>query len=257
MTETQTPETQLPQPATRLSPAQITSLANIVRRAARSEILPRFRNLTEGQISAKSGPEDLVTEADTAAEAMIARGILRIFPNAVVIGEESAAADPKLRARAAEAELAFIIDPVDGTWNFAKGVPLFGVILAATRFGKPIFGLIYDPLTDDWIWGSEDGPALQSEVGRTPRTLSTSKTTDIAQMTGVVHLSLMPKDVQQKFAPLIPDFARITGLRCSAHEYRLMAQGAFDFTLSSMLNPWDHAGRGADHHPRGRRRALP
>ncbi|WP_322865432.1 inositol monophosphatase [Aquicoccus sp. G2-2] len=235
------PDKTLPLPVTPLSEAQQSSLVQIVRRAANTEILPRFRNLTEGQISAKTGPQDLVTEADTAAEAMIARAIMQRFPNATVIGEESCAANPALRAKAAEAELAFIIDPVDGTWNFAHGVPLFGVIVAATRFGRPVYGLLYDPLTDDWITASENAPALQSEIAAPPKRLSTSTGGAFDTLFGIVHLSLMPKPQQQALAPVLTAFNRIGGLRCCCHEYRLMAQGAADFTLSGVLNPWDHA----------------
>lgn len=235
MTET------LPQPVTALSQAQQTSLINIVRRAAKTEILPRFRNLSAHQIDTKSGPQDLVTEADTAAEAMIARGILRLFPNATVIGEEAAAKDPSLRQKAAEAELAFIIDPVDGTWNFAHGVPLFGVILAATRFGRPVFGLLYDPMVDDWIVADDQTPTRLSGAGRAERPTQTSKGGAIDTLSGVMHYYLMPKDVQAKLAPVLPAFSRMGSMRCSCHEYRIMAQGGVDFTLSGILNPWDHA----------------
>ncbi|WP_137699770.1 inositol monophosphatase family protein [Marimonas lutisalis] len=231
----------LPQPITRLTEAQISTIINLVRRAAKTEILPRFRNLTEGQISQKTGPADLVTDADHAAEAMIERGLRQLFPNAAILGEEAASRDASLRKRAAEAELAIIIDPVDGTWNFAHGLPLFGVILSVTRFGHPIFGMLYDPITDDWITATEDGPALQSEVAQAPRRLSTSAGGPLGDLSGIVHLSLLPKDQQAALAPLIPDFARIGALRCSCHEYRLLAQGAVDFVLSGTLNPWDHA----------------
>ncbi|MDQ2091531.1 inositol monophosphatase family protein [Marimonas arenosa] len=234
------PET-LPLPAPRLTPAQETSLIQAVRRAARAEILPRFRNLAAGQISQKSGPQDLVTEADTAAEALIARSVLQHFPNAVVLGEEAYAADPSLRDSAASAELAIIVDPVDGTWNFAHGVPLFGVILAATRYGRPVFGLLYDPITDDWITASEDGPAWQSEIAAPSKRLATSAGGALSALSGIAHVPLMPQDHQEAFAPVIPAFARLNSLRCSCHEYRLMAQGAVDFVLSGVLNPWDHA----------------
>lgn len=235
------PSETLPQPATRLTDAQQKSLVQIVRRAARAEILPRFRNLTAGDIATKSNPSDLVTEADTAAEAMIARAILRLFPNATILGEESAAKDETSRERAAQAELAFIIDPVDGTWNFAHGLPLFGVILSATRFGKPIFGMLYDPITDDWITAAEDGPTLQSEIERAPKVLSTASGGPLSALSGIAHMSLMSEAHQNAFAPLTTSFARVNSLRCSCHEYRLLAQGAIDFTLSGMLNPWDHA----------------
>ena len=235
MTET------LPLPVTALSAAQQTSLVNIVRRAAKTEILPRFRNLSAHQIDTKSGPQDLVTEADTAAEAMIARGILRLFPNAVVIGEEAAAANPALRQKAAEAELAFIIDPVDGTWNFAHGVPLFGVIPAATRFGKPVFGMLYDPMVDDWVIADDQSATRIAGAGRAERPVSVSKGGALDTLSGVMHYYLLPKEQQEKLAPVLPSFYRMGSMRCSCHEYRIMAQGGVDFTLSGVLNPWDHA----------------
>jgi len=88
----------LPLPVTApFSRAQRAVILNLVRRAARTEIMPRFRQLDAGQISAKSGPLDLVTEADTAAEAMIARGLQTAFPRAVIVGEEAAETDPDHR----------------------------------------------------------------------------------------------------------------------------------------------------------------
>ncbi len=141
-----------------MTPAQQAALINLVRRAARAEIMPRFRNLAQGDITTKSGPHDLVTEADHQAEAMIARGLQRMFPHALIIGEEAVAAKPSLREDVSAAELAIIIDPVDGTWNFAHGLPLFGVIIAVTRFGRPVLGLLYDPVADDWIISDEATP---------------------------------------------------------------------------------------------------
>ncbi|MCM2561528.1 inositol monophosphatase [Lutimaribacter sp. EGI FJ00015] len=224
-----------------LTSAQRTSLINIIRRAARTEILPRFRRLAGAQIATKSGPDDIVTEADTAAEAMIARGLARMFPGAVIIGEEAAASDPSLRHKAAEAELAFIIDPVDGTWNFAHGLGVFGVILAATRYGRPVFGLIYDPLADDYVIADESSPARHVTASGQETPLTMSGGGPIDRLSGYTHMSLMPKDAQKTLAPLQTAFARTGALRCSAHEYRLAALGHADFILSGTLNPWDHA----------------
>lgn len=224
-----------------LSAAQQTSLINIIRRAARTEILPRFRRLTTSQIATKSRPDDLVTEADTAAEAMIARGLAAMFPGAVIVGEEAAMDDPSLRDKAAEAELAFIIDPVDGTWNFAHGLGVFGVILAATRYGRPVFGLIYDPLADDYVIADHTSPAHHISATGRKTVLSMSSGGPIARLSGFTHMSLMPKGVQQTLAPLLTNFNRTDALRCSAHEYRMAALGHADFILSGTLNPWDHA----------------
>ena len=129
----------------------MTGLIEAVRDAARTEILPRFRNLSADQIDTKSGPDDLVTVADRAAEARLTAAAQKLLPGALVVGEEGVAEDPAILDRFAEAELAVVIDPVDGTWNFANGLANFGVILAVVEGGRTIFGLLYDPVMDDWI----------------------------------------------------------------------------------------------------------
>lgn len=216
--------------------AQSTAILNLVRRAARAEILPRFRKLDAGDIDTKSGPNDLVTAADTAAEAMIARGLQMAFPSALVIGEEAASKTPKLTDGIAEAELCFLIDPVDGTWNFANGLPVFGTMIAACRFGRPVWGMIYDPTGDDAYIAAQDGDAM---AGR--RKLQTAGDKALKDMIGYMHLGLMPQADRVLASARLPSFASISNLRCSAHEYRLLAQGAVDFVLSGKMTPWDHA----------------
>lgn len=224
-----------------ITQAQRTQIINMVRRAARAEIMPRFRRLSDGDIRTKSGVDDLVTDADTKAEAMITRALQIAFPSALVIGEEAVDAQPDLLDGIAEAQLAFLIDPVDGTWNFAHGLPLFGVIIAATRFGKPVFGLIYDPVADDWAIADEEmTPQLQRPFGAA-RALKTATSKPLDQLSGDLSLNMFPKDKQAQLAATFPEFARINSLRCSAHKYRMLAQGHIDFCLSSKLHPWDHA----------------
>ena len=121
------------------------ALISMVRDAARIEIMPRFRNLSAGAITAKSSSIDLVTVADVAAEEHVTRALQTILPGAVVIGEEAVSADPTILDQVADAEVAVIVDPIDGTWNYAHGLSTFGVILAVTVRGKTVFGLLCDP----------------------------------------------------------------------------------------------------------------
>lgn len=224
-----------------LGRTQLTTLIDLVRQAAKTEIMPRFRTLGHADIAAKSGPSDLVTEADIAAEDMLARGIAAMFPHALIVGEEAAAHDPGLRDRIGTAELAFILDPLDGTWNFAHGLPLFGVIVAVTRFGVPVLGLLYDPVMDDWVLAEAGTPAHLSRNLAADRPLSVSRGGPPETLSGYLHMYLMPKEIQRRIAARLPAFARTMMLRCSCHEYRTLAQGGMDFCLSGTLTPWDHA----------------
>ncbi|KAA8606499.1 inositol monophosphatase [Salipiger aestuarii] len=232
----------LPMPISVLSRAQKTSILNLVRRAARTEIMPRFRRLDAKDIAQKTTRLDLVTEADRNAEQMIARGLLRMFPNALIVGEEAVSENAEVLHRIAGAEMTFTIDPVDGTWNFAKGLATFGVILSVLRFGKPVFGLIYDPVMDDVIWGELGGPAeISVPTKRINRVLRTSAGGALDELYGYIPLFMLPDDKQAEMAALMPRFEHVQSLRCSAHQGRMLAQGHVDFVLDARLTPWDHA----------------
>lgn len=233
---------QLPLPVTApFTKAQRTGLINLVRRAVNSEILPRFRRLDSGQVSTKSGPEDLVTAADIAAEEMIARGLQIAFPSALIVGEESADKLDDYRAALSEAELGFVIDPVDGTWNFAKGVPVFGTMIAACRFGRPVFAMIYDPVGQDFLWADIDTPTTW--VPRTGRAVpvQTKASGQLEAFLGILESNAMPMDHKRALALASTAFAGTYSIRCAANHYRMLVQGHVDFYFASSLKAWDHA----------------
>lgn len=228
-------------PTQAISPEVQQQLIEIVRRAAKAEILPRFRNLSEDAIRSKSAPDDLVTDADQRAERMMTAAIRDLLPAATVIGEEAVAEDSASLGDIAGAELALVIDPVDGTWNFARGLNQFGVILAATSFGETIFGLLYDPLADDWIVARRGEGAWFGRPDGTQRQLQVSETDRLDEMVGSTSIRLFPKPQQYQLAAAFPDFQRMMAFGCACHEYRTMAFGFVDFMLTGKLMPWDHA----------------
>lgn len=228
-------------PASAISLTQQQRLIEIVRDAAKTEILPRFRNLSEGAIRSKSAPDDLVTEADQGAEQMMTAAIRELLPEATVIGEEAVAEGSASLDDIADAELALIIDPVDGTWNFARGLNQFGVILAATSFGETIFGLLYDPMADDWIVARHGEGAWFGRPDGTQRQLQVSDTDKFDEMVGSTSIRLFAKPQQYQLAATFPDFQRMMAFGCACHEYRTMAFGFVDFMLTGKLMPWDHA----------------
>ncbi|MBU2980882.1 inositol monophosphatase [Lentibacter algarum] len=223
------------------SNTEITHLTSVLRETARQEILPRFRKLDAGDILTKSGAFDLVTEADTRAEKAITAALHAAYPEALVVGEEAVAADNSIRDALPDAPLAFLVDPVDGTWNFARGLATFGTILAATHFGAPTMGLIYDPIGDDLVWANTTEQAAFQNSQGSEHTVKTASAKPLDQLSGYIHLKLMPPEKQPAIAALFPLIGQPGSLRCSAHEYRLIAQGHVDFVLSTCMTPWDHA----------------
>jgi len=233
------------------SRADALTVAEILRNAAQAEILPRFRNLSAGAIRTKTSQLDLVTDADEAAERAIEAELLRAFPRAVVIGEEGVSRDPALLDGLADADLAFILDPVDGTLNFASGLPLFGVMASAVIEGEVACGIILDPISDDWaIAVRGEGAWLQRPDGSTS-TLSVASPVPLAQMAGNVSWRYLPEALRPVVTGNLPRLAMAADLRCAAHTYRQIAGGHMHFAFSSSVMPWDHAAGWLIHREAG------
>jgi fructose-1,6-bisphosphatase/inositol monophosphatase family enzyme len=233
------------------SRADALTVAEILRTAAQAEILPRFRNLSAGAIRTKASQLDLVTDADEAAERAIEAELLRAFPKAVVIGEEGVSRDPKLLDGLADADLAFILDPVDGTLNFASGLPLFGVMASAVMRGEVVCGVILDPISDDWaIAVRGEGAWLQRPDGST-RALSVASSVPLPQMAGNISWRYLPEALRPVVTGNFPRIAMAADLRCAAHTYRQIADGHLHFAFSSSVMPWDHAAGWLIHREAG------
>ncbi len=224
-----------------LDPAAEAALIEAVRAAARTEILPRFRD-PGAAAEIKTGLDDLVTEADRGAERAIGRAVAGILPEAAVVGEEAVEHDRSILDAIGRAGTAVIVDPVDGTWNFAKGIATFGVILAVTKGGETVFGLLYDPVLDDWVAARKGGGAWYGGGARAERPLRLADPLPMGGFRGYASPFLFPRGAQERLAV---EFLRLGGrtgsLRCSCHEYRQMALGHAAFTLSAQMKPWDHA----------------
>lgn len=220
--------------------SQATDLHAALAQVARAEILPRFRQIDAAQIDAKSGADDLVTIADRAAEATLGPLIAEILPGVTIVGEEAVSADAGLLDRLGD-ELVAIIDPIDGTWNYAHGIATFGMILAVVEAGQTVWGGLYDPLGEDLV-EAHRGAGAWFVKGGTRRPLSTQgRPQSLAEASGVLHTNNFPAPLKPAVAALGPQMRRATHLGASCHDYRTLVLGGVDLALNAMLNPWDHA----------------
>ena len=162
----------------------ILAVAEVLRQAAKAEIMPRFRRLADSDIRTKSEPADMVTEGDIAAEAFLRREFATLLPEAQFIGEESIAADPALLETIFDAELAVMVDPIDGTANFVAGVPLFGVMATLARRGEAIAGLLYDPFADDFVLAEKGSGAFVTAGKDAGRRVKVAEPVPLAEMVG-------------------------------------------------------------------------
>lgn len=215
-------------------------LAGTLAYAAKREIMPRFRKLDAREIRQKTSATDLVTEADIRAERAIIAALKDRYPACRVLGEEAASQDPALLENWAGEGLAFTIDPVDGTYNFATGVPVFGVMLGVVANGEAVAGVIYDPVGEDWIMAVRGGGArLHHKDGRRER-LTVAPPVAVSQMVGVVSWQQMTEPLRSTMAKNHARTLYPITYRCAAQEYRLLACGHSHFGVYYKTMPWDH-----------------
>ena len=218
----------------------VMELATILRDAARAEALPRFRRLDASMVSTKTEAIDLVTEADVATEEVIKAAIAQWMPQALFVGEESVAADPALLLALADADLAVVVDPIDGTANYAAGLPLFATMAAVVSKGETIAGIIYDPMGDDWMMAEKGGGAwLRRPNGEAVR-LQVAAPLPLAQMVGCASVSYLPEGKRAEVLANLAQVRVVSNFRCAGHEYRTLVSGHAQFGCWNKLMPWDH-----------------
>ena len=126
----------------------IDRITRLVEEVAAEEIVPRFRALADGEIRRKKGG-DLVTVADEATETRLGAALGELLPGSTMVGEEAAARDSGVLDRLSEDRPIWIIDPVDGTGNFAKGAEPFALMLAFLSRGEVLAAWIHLPLAGE------------------------------------------------------------------------------------------------------------
>jgi fructose-1,6-bisphosphatase/inositol monophosphatase family enzyme len=205
----------------------------LMRRASDEVIMPRYRNLTKGEVFEKA-KDDLVTVADREAESLLAEGLAKLLPEAAIVGEEATHADPSVMNHLSE--LCWIIDPIDGTSNFASGQGHFAVMIALADGGITQGGWIYDPRRDRFCTArAGEGAGINGESvearssGREPPTL--------AAMTRYMRPAQRAL-FEREIAPL---YSLVEGPGCAAEQYPLTVLGEHDVAIYERTLPWDHA----------------
>ncbi len=234
-----------------LSDSDIDFLVATVADAGASEIMPRFRNLSASAISEKTSAVDLVTEADILAEKRITAALLQRFPSAHIVGEEAYDADRSVIPALRDAPLAFVIDPVDGTFNFASGFPAFGTLLAVTVKGETVAGIIHDPVMGDSIVSVKGAGAVLKRENGSEAKMRVAEAVGLTNMVGIFSWGHSHPDRRPMIAANMAKTKMALSLNCSAHEYWLVAAGKLHFIGHEKLMPWDHLAGVLTHQEAG------
>ncbi len=199
----------------------------LIKEVSAEIIVPRWRKLDDHEVIEKN-PGDLVTVADRESEQALTKVFKEQVPRCLVVGEEATFEDPGLVDKLPSADLAFVIDPIDGTHNFVEGKPNFAVMVAETRKGVTV---------RSWIWQPIHEKAYVAELGaglwRNGERVSV-RTAHNEPARGLASVHSRTKNTNPNLAPLQPT------VRCTGVDYPKICEGLIDFIVYETIKPWDH-----------------
>ena len=216
----------------------VADVERIIRAVAAEEIMPRFRRLAAADITEKTGPDNLVTVADRAAEAALARQLTPLVPGSIVVGEESVAEDPALLDTLDGDAPVWIVDPIDGTHNFATDNPRFTVLVALSHRGRLLASWTFAPAFDMLATAVAGGGATLDgrplRIGPAP--------TDLRHLdVGTPQQRWWTSADRSRFNTLCGYGVSLSFFDTTGLEYVELAAGRRTSIVVTWDNPWDHA----------------
>lgn len=221
-----------------------------MREAARRAIMPRFMQGNPIAAEFKAHGE-AVTIADRESEAILAERLAPLIPGATIVGEESAHEDPTMLGHLGSGTC-WIIDPLDGTGNFAEGTGPFGILVALAQDGLPIAGWIFDPITGRMCMAQANcGAKINGISFRSP---------DVCRERPIVALTKLFADQGRRedlITALNDDCTMLDSPRCAADQYPRVASAEHDAAMFTRTLAWDHAAGVVFVNEAGGRAARP
>jgi fructose-1,6-bisphosphatase/inositol monophosphatase family enzyme len=206
----------------------------LIRDVAARIVMPRFRMLDAGQIEEKA-PDELVTIADKESEIALAEGLTRLLPGSRVIGEEGVSADASLLEGIGEGT-AWIVDPIDGTANFAAGETPFGIMVALVIDGVSEAAWLFDPVLNRLCSaGRGQGAYIDGER-------VTARTSGAPLPVAGLSTRYLPPELREDVERRAEGKMHCVGIpRCAAEQYPRVILGTNDLALFWRTHVWDHA----------------
>ena len=198
--------------------------------ASGETIRPFFRTALGVENKSQSGGFDPVTAADRAAEAAMRTLIKRTFPEHGIIGEEFA-------AERADAKYVWVLDPIDGTKSFICGLPAWGTLIALTRRGEPIYGMMHQPFTREHFTG--DGSAARYRGPAGDRVLRTRACAELKEAVLLTTSPLLMSDADRRYFARVEQAVRLSRYGGDCYAYCVLAAGHVDLVIETELKPHD------------------
>jgi myo-inositol-1(or 4)-monophosphatase len=183
----------------------------------------------------KSSDIDVVTEADLASERFLVDAIQTRFPDHEILSEEGFGG---LEGEAEQVPSLWLVDPLDGTVNYAHAFPFWGVTLALAERGQVVMGVTYDPVRDEIFWAERGGGAWRD--GQRMHVSDITRLRDALVATGFAYRRATLSDNNlAEFSAVMP---RVQGVRragAAVLDLAYVADGCLDAYWEMHLNPWD------------------
>ena len=206
-------------------------VAQILRECSERFIMPRYNKLEEHEISSKTSEDDLVTIADKETEIELEKILPDLYPGSIVVGEEGVSEGRVSTEFLKDNSGSFwVVDPVDGTYNFRHGKRHFGVMAVLVEHGQAVMSWVYDILGDKIMIAEKGSGAYIND-----KRLLVNSSPDINNLKGYAYYSV------RKHIKHLPDnLQNVKTLRCSAHEYLHLTSNQANFGIYSHCKQWDH-----------------
>ncbi len=193
-------------------------------------IRPFFRTALGVENKSPAGGFDPVTAADRAAEAAMRALINRTFPEHGIVGEEFGAERP-------EAEYVWVLDPIDGTKSFICGMPAWGTLIALTRRGTPIYGMMHQPFTREQFTG--DGAAASYRGPAGDRALQARPCAALQDAVLLTTSPLLMREADRRAFGRVEQAVRLSRYGGDCYAYCMLAAGHVDLVIETELKPYD------------------
>lgn len=210
----------------------LAGLRRLVCDAARAELLPRFADVTRHVKTDGS----IVTEADHAMQQRMQRELAARWPGYAFLGEEMAGDEQERLTREAGRGL-WCLDPLDGTSNFAAGIPFFAVSLALLLDGRPVLGLVYDPVRDECFTARRGEGAWLND---TPLGAPGLQPAELKRAIACVDFKRLERSLAGSLGAQ-PPYGSQRNFGSSSLEWCWLADGRFHLYLHGGQQLWDYA----------------
>jgi myo-inositol-1(or 4)-monophosphatase len=193
-------------------------------------IRPFFRTALGVENKSAGGGFDPVTAADRAAEAAMRALIKKTFPAHGVVGEEFGPERP-------DAEYVWVLDPIDGTKSFICGMPAWGTLIALTRRGQPIYGMMHQPFTREHFVG--DGTAAHYRGPAGDRALRARPCAALQDAVLLTTSPLLMREADRNLFQRVEGAVRLSRYGGDCYAYCMLAAGHIDLVIETELKPYD------------------